>query len=72
MANGLDPDQDRRFVGPDLDYNCLRYDFVQKNYWIPTYMFLMLHSHYHDQRHDWNRGINHGQIAALVSAPIKS
>ena len=24
MLNGLDPDQVRRFVGPDLDPNCLR------------------------------------------------
>ena len=24
VSNGLDPDQDRRFVGPDLDPNCLQ------------------------------------------------
>ena len=23
MSNGLDPDQDRRYVGPDLGPNCL-------------------------------------------------
>ena len=24
MSNGLDPDQDRHFVGPDLGPNCLQ------------------------------------------------
>ena len=24
MSNGLDPDQDRHFVGPDLGLNCLQ------------------------------------------------
>ena len=24
MSNGLDPDQDRRFVGPDLGPNCFK------------------------------------------------
>ena len=24
VSNGLDPDQDRHFVGPDLDPNCLQ------------------------------------------------
>ena len=24
MSNSLDPDQDRHFVGPDLDLNCLQ------------------------------------------------
>ena len=24
MSNNLDPDQDRHFVGPDLDPNCLQ------------------------------------------------
>ena len=24
MSNGLDPDQDRHFVDPDLDPNCLQ------------------------------------------------
>ena len=24
MSNGLDPDQDRHYVGPDLDQNCLK------------------------------------------------
>ena len=24
MSNSLDPDQARRFVGPDLDTNCLQ------------------------------------------------
>ena len=24
MSNSLDPDQDRRFVGPDLGINCLQ------------------------------------------------
>ena len=24
VSNGLDPDQDRKYVGPDLDPNCLQ------------------------------------------------
>ena len=33
VSNGLDPDQDRHYVGPDLGPNCLQRsaDFKKKN-----------------------------------------
>ena len=57
-----------------LGYRCRRIEntFCSKERFIHFCKALKLCSHYHDSRHDWNRGFNRGVIVVISSDLIRS
>ena len=54
------------FNFPFLFYLFIFYYDILNHIWLHL-AFVMLRSHYHDQRHDWNRGLNRGLITSKPS-----